>query len=105
MFLMKVIIIIFSAIASVILAIFLSLAVAGYFKGKNYSDVGVPMYTNSDLALVVGILVYPLLGGLFLFAIDRTLNKNHLISRLFGVVVFFVSLFVYIPLLTFMVGW
>lgn len=101
---MKVIIVL-SAIASVILAFFLSLAVAGYFKGRNYSDVGVPMYTNSDLALVVGILIYPLLGGLFLFAIDRTLNKNHLISGLFGVIVFLGSLFVYVPLLAFMVSW
>jgi hypothetical protein len=31
-------------------------------KGSNYSDVGVPMYSNSIVALITGLLAYFIIG-------------------------------------------
>lgn len=54
----------------------LALYVAEPFKGRNVSDVGVPMYENYALAAVVWLLVFLFLSWLCLFLIKKTLSPN-----------------------------
>lgn len=45
-------------------------------RGRNNSDVGVPMYENDDIARTVGLLVFTVVLLIFLFGLQRTLSRN-----------------------------
>ncbi|MBD2214721.1 hypothetical protein H6G27_33460 [Nostoc linckia FACHB-104] len=45
-------------------------------RGKNYSDVGVPMYENDGIATLVGLLVFLIILFGFLYVLQRTLSQN-----------------------------
>ncbi|MBW4659072.1 MAG: hypothetical protein KME15_10380 [Drouetiella hepatica Uher 2000/2452] len=44
--------------------------------GRNYSDVGVPMYENAFIATMLGILVFFVLLFGSLYILQRTLSRN-----------------------------
>jgi uncharacterized membrane protein YhaH (DUF805 family) len=44
--------------------------------GRNYSDVGVPMYENAAIATMLGILVFFVLLFGLLYILQRTLSRN-----------------------------
>ncbi|HWO25913.1 MAG TPA: hypothetical protein VNO30_44565 [Kofleriaceae bacterium] len=46
------------ALASIALAVWLALRVAGWAAGPNVSDVGVAMYARGPLGLVAGLIAY-----------------------------------------------
>ena len=46
------------SIASFVCAMFLSVEVAEKTKGRNFSDVGIPMYTHGVRAFALGLLTY-----------------------------------------------
>lgn len=93
------IIIVLSTIAAIVFSFSLGLTVTNALKGKNYSDVGVPMYTNSDAAYHIGLVIYPLVSGLLIFIINKTICKNSLLASKLGIPLVIISLFLYIPLL------
>lgn len=45
-------------------------------KGRNYSDVGVPMYENSDIATFTALLVFFIVLLGFLYTLQRTISRN-----------------------------
>jgi hypothetical protein len=65
--------------ATGIAALFLSILVANACKGKNYSDVGVPMYAHGDFGFLAGLGVYGIiffLGFTLLKKIAKIQNNN-----------------------------
>jgi hypothetical protein len=45
-------------------------------RGRNYSDVGVPMYENDGMARGAGFLVFLIVLLGFLYILQRTLSRN-----------------------------
>ncbi|MFB2919096.1 hypothetical protein ACE1CB_11635 [Aerosakkonema sp. BLCC-F2] len=88
-----------STIASIVFSFNLGLTVTDALKGKNYSDVGVPMYANSDTAYHIGLVIYPLVSGLLILLINKSIGKNSLLASSLGIPLVIISLFLYIPLL------
>jgi hypothetical protein len=50
------------AFAFALVNCFISTYLVDLTKGNNYSDVGVPMYSNSAFAMLTGFLVYFIIG-------------------------------------------
>ncbi len=44
---------------------------AEIFRGRNYSDVGVPMYTTPSLGFLAGLVGFVLVGALAARQVDR----------------------------------
>jgi hypothetical protein len=45
-------------------------------RGKNHSDVGVPMYANNDIATLAGLLVFVIVLFGSLYALQKTISRN-----------------------------
>jgi Zn-dependent protease with chaperone function len=45
-------------------------------KGRNYSDVGVPMYENSSIATFAAFLVFFIVLFGLLYLLQRTISRN-----------------------------
>jgi hypothetical protein len=66
------------------------LVISFFLKGKNYSDVGISMYTNSHNAYVLGILLYSILSFLLIYFYRNKINITLVIGVLIIVLYFFI---------------
>jgi hypothetical protein len=64
------------SIAAVALAGFASGLTRELLRGKNYSDVGVPMYANNDISTLAGLLVFAIVLFGLLYALQKTISRN-----------------------------
>jgi hypothetical protein len=64
------------ALASIALAAWLAIRVAGWAAGPNVSDVGVAMYTRGPLGLMAGLVVYGLVAALPIHLAARRLRTK-----------------------------
>ncbi|MEM9541802.1 MAG: hypothetical protein AAGA60_20190 [Cyanobacteria bacterium P01_E01_bin.42] len=62
------------------IAVFVSsaigIAIASVSKGRNISDVGIPMYANSEMALFLGGIIYLLVFEVAVWGINQTIGKR-----------------------------
>ncbi|AKG22454.1 hypothetical protein [Calothrix sp. 336/3] len=64
------------SVCAVFLSGFASLFIRDLLKGKNYSDVGVPMYENYGVATLAGMLVFAIVLFVCLYILQHTLSRN-----------------------------
>lgn len=65
-----------ASLASIALAVWLAIRVAGWAAGPNISDVGVAMYARGRLGLVAGLVVYGLGAALPIHLAARRLQTK-----------------------------
>ena len=64
------------AMGAVFVSALISTVLIQALRGRNYSDVGVPMYENEELARAVGLFVFAIVLLAYLFGLQRTLSSN-----------------------------
>ncbi len=64
------------AMGAVFVSALISTVPIQVLRGRNYSDVGVPMYENEELARAVGLFVFAIVLLAYLFGLQRTLSAN-----------------------------
>ncbi len=55
---------------------FASILTRAALRGRDYSDVGVPMYENNGIATSAGVLVFLIVLLGFLYILQRTLSRD-----------------------------
>jgi hypothetical protein len=93
-----------AAICSVLCSCVLAWYATTLVRGANYSDVGVIMYERRSMALAVGVLAFPVLSGVLLLTIRRTLSKESDLPYWVGIPVAGLCLIFYLPLLLWAYG-
>lgn len=90
------------SITAVVCALLVSLQVFDLTKGKNFSDVGIPLYTHSGRACWLSIFTYLaiIIGVYFLV---RSIWRWKWFAYVYGVVNFFAMVLVLLPIM-FMFG-
>jgi hypothetical protein len=64
----------------------ISVFTADLFKGKNYSDVGVPMYSESNRAFFIGLIIYLVLISIGFFAWQKLTDLRKYFGAVYVVV-------------------
>lgn len=85
----------FISIGAIVCALFLSVLVFKYTKGRNFSDVGVPVYTHMGRACLLALITY-VSTIVFAFFLTRLLWKSRDFMYVYGVVNFFSLMIVFV---------
>jgi len=91
-------------LSAILISVTLSWQFTKMVRGRNYSDVGVVMYENRLMALVVGIFGFPTLSGASIMLIKKTLSRNSRLPYWIGGIVFIICLPFYLLLLLWSYG-
>jgi hypothetical protein len=75
-YLLRKILLFFSFTVLIIISSICILFILYFFKGKNYSDTGIPMFINSNNLYFIGITVYFLLSTLLLLMYQIKIEKK-----------------------------
>ena len=67
----------FLSAVAIIVSSLVAILTRDILRGRNYSDVGVPMYSNGDLSIFVGLLAFILISLGLLHIIAYTFNRNN----------------------------
>jgi uncharacterized protein with PQ loop repeat len=86
------------SITAVVCALLVSVQVFDLTKGKNYSDVGIPMYTHSGRACLLSVFNYiTIIGGVFFLV--KYIWGWRWFTYIYGVVNFLGGVLVLIPVM------
>ncbi len=80
------------SLVAALLALVTSWAVTKLLRGRNISDVGVPMYPSSGLALTAGWIVYIILGLGLVWIVGRTIGRGSLMAYVIGLLAWTVGM-------------
>lgn len=64
----------------------IAIAIAAVDLGRNISDVDVPMYANSEIALFLGGIIYLLVFEVAIWGINQTIGQNTRFLQWFWIV-------------------
>ncbi|MGK7925480.1 MAG: hypothetical protein AB4290_09570 [Spirulina sp.] len=76
----------FLAFVTVLISSAIGVAIAALSKGRNISDVGVPMYAHSEMALFLGGIIYLLVFEVAIWGINKTFGNNTRFLQWFWIV-------------------
>jgi len=67
----------FLSAVAIIVSSLVAILTRDILRGRNYSDVGVPMYSNAEMATLVGLVAFILISLGLLHIIAYTFNRNN----------------------------
>jgi hypothetical protein len=97
--------ILFLYLLSLISSSIIPLFIASQIKGRNYSDVGVRMYTNGDVAFLAGVVLYIVITAFIIIFFKNRVEKKGNLIYIIGIPIAILYFFIFLYFLAFGALW